>query len=95
MNGLEKEFYKLNIAKCSYPYGMVLDAIRGKRVHTVIRSGKWGSTDFTKEVVQILTILGVECQIGSDAPRGGKKGTHLEITKANIRRYTINKIISG
>ncbi len=90
---LEKEFHKLNIVKSTYPYGMALNTIKGARVNTVIRSGKYGSTDFTKKVIQILRDLGIDCAVGSNAPRGGKIGTFIEITSANLRTYSINKIL--
>jgi hypothetical protein len=90
---LQTEFYKLNISKSTYPYKMTMEIIKGARVNTVIRSGMYGSTDFTKEVIKNLTELGIECVVGSNAPRGGKKGTYVEITAVNIRTYTINKIL--
>lgn len=94
MTVLEEDFHKLNLRKNSYKYNMTLQIIQGNPVYTVLSGTKWGWQDYTNDVVDVLKKLGVKYKIGNDAPRGGKLGTYVEVTIADIRSYCINKIIS-
>lgn len=85
--------HKLDLNKSTYEYRMALDLIKGNRVHTVVRSGIYGSNNFTQKVIQILKDLDIIFDLGNDAPRGGKLGTYIEITHANLRCYIINQIL--
>lgn len=89
MKKLIRDFKKMNIPKWSYPYGMVLETLEGNKVHTILRTGKFGRTDYTKEVVKIMHNLGVDCVMGNDAPRGGKIGTYVMLDTCSLRRYII------
>lgn len=93
MRKVIKDFEKLDIPKGTYPYGMVLQILKGKRVRTVIRSGQYGQNNYTSQVVEILFNMGIDCIIGNDAPRGGVRGTYVELGTTSLRRYTIKKII--
>lgn len=94
MKELEKDFHRLKIRKGTYKYGLTLQIVKGYRVHTVISSTKWGCKEYTGEVIRIMDDLGVTYHIGNDASNGGKLGTYIEVTAANIRKYTIDKILS-
>lgn len=94
MTELEKDFHLLKIRKGSYKYEITLEIVKGQRMYTVLSGTKWGWKDYMDEVVLILNILGVNYLIGNDAPRGGKRGTFVEVSIANMRKYTIDKILS-
>lgn len=94
MTELEKDFHELKIRKGSYKYEIALEIVRGKRMHTVLNGTKWGWKEYTNDVVLILNNLGVNYLVGNDAPRGGKLGTFVEVSLANIRKYMIDKILS-
>lgn len=94
MTTLEIDFHNLKLRKNSYKHNMALKIIQGNPVFTVLSGTKWGWQDYTDDVIQILKMLGVKYKVGNNSPRGGKLGTFIEVTKADIRNYNINKIIS-
>lgn len=94
MTSLEIDFHNLKLRKNSYKYNMALEIIQGNPVYTVLSGTKWGWKDYTGDVIEILKILGVKYKVGNNFPRKGKLGTFVEVTKADIKNYNINKIIS-
>lgn len=85
--------HKLDINKSTYEFRMASDVIKGNLVHTVVRSGIYWPNNFTQKVIQILKDLEIIYHLGNVAPRGGKLGTYIEITHANLRCDIINKIL--
>jgi hypothetical protein len=95
MRKIIKDFEKLDTPKGSYPYTMALQTLKGKRVRTVRRSGEYGQNDYTAQVVEIMSNMGIDCVIGNDAPRGGVRGTYVELGPTSLRRYAINKLLES
>lgn len=75
---------RFNGSKSSFAYKTAKSVINGERVirpcHTS-GSGRFTTNlDYTSDVMQILSLLGVKYEIGNDSPRGGKTGNFIKIT---------------
>ena len=61
--------------------------IRGQVIRPVIISGSGKYTnyvDYSRDIGDLLNLIGVRFKNGNDAPRGGKTGNYIEI-KTSIR----------
>jgi len=77
---VEKRF---NGSKSSFAYKATQSVIEGERLirpcHTS-GSGRFTSNlDYTDDVVELLSLVGIKYEIGNDSPRGGKTGNFIKI----------------
>lgn len=69
--------------------GRVVSSLRELRENGFARTGlseKRRSDVWTDDVVEVLTSIGINCESGNDAPRGGKNGEFVRITSPAILR---------
>ena len=74
---------RFNGAKNSFAYKAIQSVIEGEMIlrtcHTS-GSGRFTSNlDYTSDVVELLSLLGVKFEQGNDSPRGGKTGNFVKI----------------
>lgn len=80
-NRLDKRFKG---SKSSFAYKSAKSVIDGERLirpcHTSGRGRFTSNLDYTSDVMQLLSLLGIKYEIGNDSPRGGKTGNFIKIT---------------